>query len=93
MFGPFFATDSKRTVWLQTIFSQKVLGWLTLLLVLAMSVACFWPFWTARNAVWWIAGGHGVAFGNHGVLVSPGPLRPGGGLGTGKHHLRLYSAA
>jgi VanZ family protein len=78
MFSPFFATDSKRTVWRQTIFSQKVLGWLTLLLVLAMSVACFWPFWTARNAVWWIAGGHGVAFGNHGVLVSPGPLRPGG---------------
>ena len=57
-----------------TLFSRKFLGWMTVALVFAMSIACLWPFHVPRNSASWIAGGHGVAFGNHGVLLSRRPL-------------------
>ncbi len=63
-------------MWLRAIFSRKALGWLTLLLISAMAVACLWPFLAPRNTASWIAGGHGVVFGKHGVLVGPRPFRP-----------------
>ena len=39
-------------------------------------MACFWPFGAPKNGVSWIAGGRGIAFGKHGVLIGSGPLRP-----------------
>ena len=79
MLRPFLAADTSERmarlrIWLQSFFNRKTFGRLTLLLVLAMAVACFWPFSTPRNAVFWIAGGRGVAFGKHGVLVGGSAL-------------------
>jgi VanZ family protein len=62
--------------WLQAVLSRKALGRLTLLLVVAMAFACFWPFSAPRNSASWSAAGHAVAFGKHGVLLGPAPLRP-----------------
>lgn len=69
-------TPRKQMVLLQAIFSRRVLGRLTLILVLAMALACLWPFLAPRNTALWVAGGHGVAFGKHGELLGAGPLRP-----------------
>ncbi len=60
----------------QTIFSQTVLFRLTILLSLAIAIACLWPFLPPRNTASWVAGRRGVAFGKHGVLLGPGPLQP-----------------
>jgi len=68
-------TQEKRTVLLRAISSRKVLGRLTLLLVLGMAIACFWPLLPPGNTAVWVAGGHGVDFGKHGLLLGPGPLR------------------
>ena len=67
---------SYREVLPRWIFSPTVLGWLTLVLVPAMAIACFWPFLAPKNTAVWIAGGDGVAFGKYGVLLGPGPLLP-----------------
>jgi hypothetical protein len=63
-------------VWLRAIFGERTLGRLTLLLVLAMVVAYFWPFLSPVNNASWITGGNGVVFGKHGILIGSGPLRP-----------------
>jgi VanZ family protein len=67
----------KSMVWLEAIFSREASGRLTLFLILAMAVACLWPFWAPMNTASWMASSDGVAFGKHGILVSSGPLRPG----------------
>jgi len=38
-------------------------------------VAGLWPFHSPKNDVTWLAGGNGIRIGNHGCLVSSGPLR------------------
>jgi VanZ family protein len=63
-------------VWLQVIFSRRVLGQLTLFLALVMAVACFWPFLAPMNTASWIAGANAVAFRKYGILVGSAPLRP-----------------
>ncbi len=61
-------------VLLRAVLSRTSLGWQTFLLVVAMSVACFWPFVAPKNTASWIAGGRGIAFGSHGVLLGREPL-------------------
>jgi VanZ family protein len=63
-----------RNIGVDTVLSRKSLGRATLSLVFAMSLACLWPFHAPRNTASWIAGGYGIAFGNHGVVLGRKPL-------------------
>jgi VanZ family protein len=74
---------SKHIVWLQTILSRRVLGRLTVILVPAIAIACFWPFAAPRNSAAWADGGHAVAFDRHGILVGPDPLLHDGPADSG----------
>jgi VanZ family protein len=66
------------SIGVDTLLSRRSLGRATLALIFAMSIACLWPFHAPRNSASWIAGGHGVDFGSHGVLLSRHPLGPVG---------------
>lgn len=70
-------------LWLYAINDRRVLGWLTILLIPAMTVACLWPFMAPANTVAWVPGAHAVAFGKYGMLAGSRPLRPNALAGTG----------
>jgi VanZ family protein len=65
-----------RRIGVDALLSRKSLGRASLALIFGMCLACLWPFHAPRNTASWIAGGHGVAFGDHGVLLARRPLGP-----------------
>jgi VanZ family protein len=44
------------------------------LVFVGILVACLWPFHSPRNDVAWLAQGSGLRFGDHGTMVSLGPI-------------------
>jgi VanZ family protein len=55
--------------------SLKLLGVACGLVLVGMLVAGLWPFHSPRNRVTWFAGGNGLYFGRHGVVLSSGKIK------------------
>jgi VanZ like family/Concanavalin A-like lectin/glucanases superfamily len=49
--------------------SPRFFGSASLLLVIGMLAACWWPFRAPKNSVSWVSGRHAVDFGHYGVLL------------------------
>jgi hypothetical protein len=62
-----------RRLWNRIALSPRYLGWLSILLLMGMLIACLWPFYRPQNAASWIEGG-GVTFDQHSVLLSSDAL-------------------
>jgi VanZ family protein len=57
------------------VLNPKLLGVACGLVLVGMLVAGLWPFHSPRNRVTWFAGGNGLHFGRHGVVLSSGKLK------------------
>jgi len=57
------------------VLNPKLLGVACGLVLASMLVAGLWPFHSPRNRVTWFAGGNGLHFGRHGVVLSSGKLK------------------
>jgi hypothetical protein len=55
--------------------SPKLLGVACGLLLGGLLVATLWPFHSPRNQVTWFAGGNGLHFGRHGIILSSGKFK------------------
>jgi len=56
------------------VFNPKLLRVACGFVLAGMLVAGLWPFHSPRNRVTWFAGGNGLHFGRHGVVLSSGKL-------------------
>jgi hypothetical protein len=58
--------------------TPRVLGGLSLILLVGMLIACLQPFQAPKNTAAWVGRGHGIVFGRHGVVLSSDSLAPPG---------------
>jgi len=57
------------------VLNPKFLGVACGLVLAGMLVAGLWPFHSPRNGVTWFAGGNGLHFGQHGIVLSSGKFK------------------
>jgi hypothetical protein len=70
--------------------NPRFLGTVSILLLLGILIACLRPFHAPRNTAAWVTGGHGIAFGRHGVLLGSDSLTAPGSREAASASLELW---
>ena len=72
------------------VLSPKPLGVACGLVLAGILVAGLWPFHSPRNRVTWVAGGNGLHFGRHGIVLSSGKFKAANMLADAPCSLEIW---